>query len=166
MRLSPFEHRHADLVLSWARSPAELKDWASLEIRPAAGIFAEWLADPDSHAWLLLDGAPIAYAELWVSAQESEVEIAHVIVAPARRGRGVGQRLVHLLVQEAGTLGVSTAWLRVAPGNVQAERCYLAAGFLRASAQREAELNARQPRPYLWLSRPLRTQDQACTTSS
>jgi ribosomal protein S18 acetylase RimI-like enzyme len=156
MQLAPFEHRYASLVLSWATSRAELSDWASLAALPSQEIFVEWLADPDCHAWLLCDREPIAYAELWVSEQESEVEIAHVLVSPARRDQGVGRQLVRLLIEEGQRFSVTTAWVRVAPANMRAARCYQGAGFLRASPEHEAELNVPQPRPYHWFSRPLR----------
>jgi ribosomal protein S18 acetylase RimI-like enzyme len=75
-----------------------------------------------------------------------------LIVAPARRGQGLGGRLVRLLV-ELARAAYPTIALRVAPDNVVAQRCYLRAGFVRASAEDEAEWNQGQPVEYVWMTR-------------
>ena len=155
MRLAPFDQSCAPLVLSWVRNPAELSLWASLSEPPTADIFSEWLLDPDSHGRLLIADAPIAYGELWVSEAEDEIEIAHVLVSPDHRNRGVGRTLIQLLVDEATTFNLSSVWVRVVPDNVAAIRCYRGAGFRPTSDDQEAELNAVQPRVYRWLRRGL-----------
>ncbi len=40
------------------------------------------------------DGRLVGYGELWLDAEENEVKLARLIVAPELRGRGLGQRLV------------------------------------------------------------------------
>jgi GNAT superfamily N-acetyltransferase len=153
VRLAPFDPSHAALVLSWARTPVELSHWASLAGPPTPEIFSRWLADPDTRGRLLIADAPVAYGEVWESGDE--IELAHILVAPAHRSRGVGRRFVQLLVAEACASRGSSAWVRVVPGNEAALRCYGGAGFERASDDRQAELNAGQPRVYVWLSRRL-----------
>lgn len=153
MRLVPFDPAHANLVLSWARTPAELDAWASLGTAPGPGIFTTWLSDPDVHGRLLVADAPVAYGELWVSRAEDEVELAHLLVAPERRNRGVGRTLVEHLAAEAGRIPVSSVWVRVVPENTAAIRCYRGAGFEPVTPARESELNAPQPREYRWLRR-------------
>ena len=155
MRLAPFEHRHAALVLSWAQDPEELDHWASLSERPSPAIFGEWLAERDTHGRLLVGEQPVAYGELWVSGAESEVELAHILVSPSARGQGVGRALTEALVEEARAHEVSSAWVRVVPANEAALRCYDAAGFSPVSVERERELNRIQPRAYRWLCREL-----------
>ena len=155
MRLAPFDRSHAELVLSWARSPIELTFWASLVERPTPAIFDQWLAEPDAHGYVLLMDAPVAYGELWVSDSESEVEFAHILVSPNHRNRGVGRKLVQLLVDEAAGFLVAMAWVRVVPENEAAIRCYSRAGFAPVPSDQRAEFNAGQPRAYRWLSRRL-----------
>ncbi|MGI3223421.1 GNAT family N-acetyltransferase [Streptomyces sp. GTA36] len=43
---------------------------------------------------LVEDERPVAYGELWFDAEEDEVELARIIVAPDARGRGLGRVLV------------------------------------------------------------------------
>ena len=52
-----------------------------------------------------------------MSESESEVELAHILVSPSHRNRGVGRKLVQLLVDEAAGFLVSIAWVRVVPEN-------------------------------------------------
>jgi ribosomal protein S18 acetylase RimI-like enzyme len=152
MLLAPFDLTHADLVASWATTSADLDRWASLKSAPTPETFARWLDEPDVRARLLVEDQPLGYGELWLSEDEDEIELARLLVAPERRGSGLGQTLVDLLVEESRRLPISTAWVRVVPDNSAALRCYLAAGFSLASPQVEAEFNAPQPRPYRWLS--------------
>ena len=152
MRLAPFIPAHGDLVAGWAATPLDLDRWSSLDRAPTAETFAGWLAEPGTHARLLIGDRPMAYGELWVSEEEDEVEFARLLVAPDCRSRGVGRTLVRLLVEGSRGLPISTAWVRVVPENVAALRCYTAAGFSHASIEVEAQLNAVQPRSYRWLS--------------
>lgn len=151
MHLTQFTPSHSELVASWAPTPTDLSHWAALSEAPTDETFARWHAATGVHTRLLIEGAPVAYGELWVSEEEDEVELARLLVAPDCRTRGVGRALVRLLVEEARSFPVSTAWVRVVPENVAALRCYAAAGFTRASLAEEAEFNAAQPRAYRWL---------------
>jgi ribosomal protein S18 acetylase RimI-like enzyme len=100
-------------------------------------------------AYLLVDGGePVAYGEVWSDDEEGEAELARLIVAPARRGRGLGRALVAALVERAGYEDV---FLRVRPDNAVALAAYRRAGFVDVPADLQAEWNAPQPRPYAWL---------------
>ncbi len=151
MRITEFDPCEADRVLSWAQTPTELDSWASLAEAPSAAIFQQWLEGPDSHGRLLINEHPIAYGELWVSEEEDEVEIGHLIVSPACRNTGIGREFVRLLVEESRRFSISSAWVRVVPDNEAALRCYAAAGFSAASADQQARFNSIQPRSYTWL---------------
>jgi ribosomal protein S18 acetylase RimI-like enzyme len=155
MKLAPFLPLHSDLVASWATTSSELSFWAALDQVPTPETFAGWHADPDVCPYLLVAERPIAYGEIWVAAEDDEVELARVLVDPAARNGGLGQALVRLLVARSRTLGVSTAWVRVVPENLAAIRCYTAAGFSPADPELEAMLNAPQPRSYRWLQQAL-----------
>jgi ribosomal protein S18 acetylase RimI-like enzyme len=150
-RLEPFDPPRAELILGWIRSPEEADAWATVADWPLEPeIFARWHADPDVRPYVFLaDGEPAGYGELWL--EPGEAELARIVVDPGRRGRGLGRRLVELLVAEAAGLGLREIWLRVVPENAPALACYRSAGFVRASEDEETEFNKGQPRAYVWM---------------
>jgi len=117
--------------------------------RRHAEIVAGWGAAADVQAFTLVDaGALVGYGELWLD--EDEVELARLIVAPARRGQGVGRRLVEALTDVARQ-HADLIFLRVHPDNATATRVYRAAGFEPVDAATAAEWNQHQPVTYTWL---------------
>ena len=87
----------------------------------------------------------VGYGEVWHDPAAGEAELARILVAPDRRGRGVGRRLVALLADRARAAGFDAIWLRVVADNRAAIACYRAAGFVRASAAEESAFNEGQP---------------------
>ena len=148
-----FDEAHASEVLGWARTPEEADQWASvpfLRLRPS--LLGEWHADPDVTPYVgLLAGELSAYGQVWEDHEENEAELGRIIVAPRRRGFGVGRRFVSLLVAEASAGGFSRIWVRAAAGNSAARACYQAAGFVRTTPTQEHEFNLDQERPYVWM---------------
>jgi ribosomal protein S18 acetylase RimI-like enzyme len=151
--LVPFDQASDDLIGRWARSPEELEAWCGRSDFPLdPAVVRGWHVDPDVHPFVLLvDGAPAGYGEVWEDHKEEEAELARVIVDPAARGRGLGQRLTTLLAGEARQLGFADVWLRVLPSNGAALACYARAGFRRATADEEETFNRGQPRDYAWM---------------
>jgi ribosomal protein S18 acetylase RimI-like enzyme len=78
------------------------------------------------------------------------VELARLIVAPARRGRRVGRRLVTGLV-ELALRHHPAVFMRVHPDNAAALRSYACAGFTPVAAAEADEWNRSQPIRYVWL---------------
>lgn len=154
--LTPFDETHAETVLGWVQSSAELDAWASAgnsELSPA--LFRGWHADPDVHPFLLFDESRLCgYGEVWEDRAEDEAELARILVAPEARGRGIGRRFVGLLVQRARERGFDEIWLRVLPTNTPALASYRHAGFVRARPEEEARFNEGQPRAYVWMRLP------------
>lgn len=153
MNLRPFDPVHAPTVASWARTEDEVRAWCG---RPEARIppdaLVAWGREEGVSAYALTEGSrPLAYGELWEDATEGEVEVAQLIVDPARRGQGVGGALATRLAERARTLQ-SQVVLRVRPDHLVALRCYRAAGFARIDAAEEAEWNRNQPLPYVWMT--------------
>lgn len=155
VELERFDPSHAERILGWARSAEERDAWASIgeaEARP--DIFRTWHRDPDVHPFVLhVDGETVGYGEVWEDREAAEVELARIIVDPERRGRGLGRRLVELLVREATARGFTQIWVRVVPTNGPALACYRSAGFDRATPEEEAAFNRGQPRGYVWMRR-------------
>ena len=103
--------------------------------------------------WLLVDGAdgsPVGYGELWLDAEEDEVELARLIVDPARRRSGQGRALVAALVD--GGRGDRHVRLPAPgrPGQRRGHRLYRAAGFAEVDPERTGEWNQGQPTEYVW----------------
>lgn len=158
LRLEPFASAHGALVVRWASSPEEVRRWAGASERwpLQSETLAAWHEDPDVHPYLLLEGdRPAAYGEVWVDAEEREVELARIIVRPGRRGQGLGRALVALLLEQAAGTGYPAAYVRVAPDNARALACYCGAGFTPVPEAEWLQFNAGQPLAYVWLRRPL-----------
>lgn len=69
----------------------------------------------------------LAYASVYHAA--GELEILNVAVLPERRRRGLGRRLLGLLLQVARKMGITRAVLEVRTGNVPAIALYEGLGF-------------------------------------
>ena len=106
--------------------------------------------------WAMLDeeGALVGYGELWVDPEEDEVELARLIVDPARRGKGHGKQLTRELMAKAAATDLSVTMLRTTPDNLVAIGCYLACGFVRLTPEEEAVWNEGQRRAWVWMRLP------------
>ena len=153
--LVPFVPARADLVSSWAPTAEEVLSWCARTEAPVAPeTVTGWSTAEDVEAFLLLDGGePIAYGELWPDEEEGEVELARLLVAPERRGRGVGRALTSLLARTARDRHPHLAHvcLRVRPENAAGHRAYEAAGFAFVDPATEAAWNEGQPTQYRWM---------------
>jgi [ribosomal protein S18]-alanine N-acetyltransferase len=151
--LRPFSPHHETLVASWARSAQEALMWCGEQEFPVpAQWIANWQREDDVQAHLLVaDDVTVGYGELWLDADEAEVELARIIIAPSARGQGLGRTLVRGLLSEAAKTGWSDVFVRVHPDNPAALRCYRGVGFVPVAAASAAEWNAVQPVDYVWL---------------
>ena len=154
------EFREADAreVASWATSGAEVRRWAGSD--PGwpvdVSVFARWHAAPEVRPYVLSDGRkPVGYGEVWIDEPEQEVELARIIVSPDHRCRGLGQRLVRLLLEQASPAGLPDAFVRVVPENESALACYRSAGFSPVSKPERKDFNREQPVDYIWMHHPL-----------
>ena len=152
-RIEPFAEEHAQTILTWVESPEDREAWASrADLELTATLFRDWHSDPDVHPYVLTEnGRLCAYGEVWTDDAAAEAELAHLVVAPEARGRGIGRRLVALLSRRARELGFEEIWVRVLSTNEAALATYAAAGFVRAAPEQEAGFNAGQPHSYVWM---------------
>ncbi|MFI9100758.1 GNAT family N-acetyltransferase [Streptomyces fildesensis] len=153
MDLLPFDRTHAVAVAGWPQSAAEVSMWCGLREFPLPARTVEaWQHADDVRAHLLLDGEQlIGYGELWIDAEEQEIELARIIVAPDARGKGYGRTLVRELTAQALLTGLPAIFMRVHPDNDRALRCYRAAGFAPVDPRLAKSWNAVQPVAYVWL---------------
>ena len=152
--LVEFRDVHAREISRWPTSIEEVRRWAGSEpgFPVDVSVFQRWRADPDVKPYVLCDGeAPVGYGEVWIDAAEQEVELARIIVRPASRSRGVGKRLVTLLLERASLSGFPDAFVRVVPENDVAIACYRSAGFSSVSEPERERYNRGQPVDYVWM---------------
>ena len=116
---------------------------ASVLERVAPGVFdnavdgrwtAEFFADGRHHLVVAADGdliVAMASAVHYVHPDKPpQLWINEVGVAPSHQGRGIGRRLLDRLVQLAGDLGCTEAWVLTDRANIIAQRLYESAGGL------------------------------------
>ncbi len=163
MPLTPFDPAAATLVAGWAAGDATVvRAWTAIDadaIPPE--VVAGWSAEDDVEAFVFsesTDGPPVAYGELWLDHDDGDVELAHLLVAPERRDRGVGRVFVRALAEHARRSHpeLPLVLLRVQPENARAIRAYAAAGFVDVPADEQATWNHGQRFAYHWMVLPNR----------
>ena len=146
-RLSEFSPANADLVASWVLDHQEAL-WLAPKTPPpiTAEKIRRW--NVTGHHPLQFQGmhesAPVAYGELNVlSGAAAHMWLGHLIVAPNRRGEGLGLALTLALLERAFSRhGARQVSLVVFPENTAAVASYRAAGM------REVGLETHYLAPY------------------
>ena len=154
LSLVPFRAEHRAAVSSWPRDLEEARAWAgqSMSWPVDPRTLDTWHADADTQPRVALDGDElVAYGQLWIDREEDEVELARIIVDPARRNAGVGVAFVKGLVEQAARFACARVVLRVVPGNTAAIRCYERAAFVRLPESDQQRFNEGQPLDYVWM---------------
>lgn len=132
--LAPFQAACAPLVASWVRSNDELFSLAPRTPPPiTVRKVLSWKRD-NGHPMLYYapgEAEPCGYVELnLLPYGEAQWWVGHCLVAPPRRGSGIGLRMLGLLLDEAfRRWNAHTVNLVVFPENFGAVRCYRRAGF-------------------------------------
>ena len=150
--LEPFHQDHGPVVAAWPQSRAEIEAWCGLDQELLSGDqVVAWAAASDVRAFVFTDRTELlGYGELWIDDEAGEVELAHLIIDPAKRNRSFGQKMVGLLVS-AARRHHRLVVLRVRAENRPAIACYQRAGFRPASSEEEAAWNVGQPHRYRWM---------------
>lgn len=94
---------------------------------------AEFLADPRHHLVVAIDAATVvgfvsAVDTVHPDAAAPELWIDEVAVAPSHRGQGIARRMLAAVLDLAGRLGCSEAWVLADASNRAAQNLYRAAG--------------------------------------
>ncbi len=138
--LRPFRRAHAPLVAGWVRDDDELF-WLAPQTMPplTPQKVIDWTARRGRPMLLCTSDRtePVGYAELNdLPSRADELWIGHFIIAPERRGAGLGGRMLRLLLDHAfGPLTARRVALIVFPENVLAIRCYESGGLATAGRQ-------------------------------
>jgi ribosomal protein S18 acetylase RimI-like enzyme len=158
LALEAFDPGQAREVASWARTAEEVGAWCARTEAPVpAAVVVGWAGRPDVRAFIArANGRIVAYGELWLDPDEGEVELAHLIVDPAVRGRGMGVALARALVARARSVHpeLDRVILRVRPSNAAALRTYARAGFERVPSDEATAWNVGQPEAFAWMRIP------------
>ncbi|MDB2407017.1 GNAT family N-acetyltransferase [Jannaschia sp.] len=106
--------------------------WHGDDATPDEGALRRDLAD--CWLWGVGIGAPLrGYALCHATAQAQfgrrGAELHHLYVAEALRGRGLGQRLIAAVEDQARARGCTYLSIGAVRGNAGARRCYEAAGY-------------------------------------
>src|SRR5688572_13614768 len=127
LRLRPFDPAAAVVVAGWAGSAQETEQWCGRVAPVSPDVVVGWAGEAGVQPYgLYHDDRLVGYGEAWVDDEESEVELARLIIAPTERGHGLGRRLVTELTTVALRHHPSV-FMRVHPDNSAALRCYASA---------------------------------------
>ena len=126
-----FTMEYSGTVRSWIESEETYYSLCrSKEYPPPENVVETWQRAGVSAYILLSQNRPVAYGELWDKPQSMAVEVAHLLVDPARRSQGYGTKMLQLLFDRAaGRKGVVQVMINLFGGNEEVLNCYLKAGF-------------------------------------
>jgi GNAT superfamily N-acetyltransferase len=152
LRLRAFDPSAAEIVAGWAESEEETLRWCGRAAPVTPDVVAAWSHEAGVQPYgLYHDDRLVGYGEAWVDDEESEVELARLIIEPTERGHGLGRRLVSELTTVALRHHPSV-FMRVHPENASALRCYASVDFVPVEPALAAEWNRPQPVAYVWLT--------------
>ncbi len=144
--MRPFTLAEAGQIARWAQRAEDAWQVAGAREPLTAADVTRWTLETNYALTLLLDGDPVAYAEIVEDDVEGDAEIQHLLIAPSMRGRGIGREMLARLCAFAGErLPYPDIWLRARRDHPPAIRCAQAAGF--------APVEALSGPQYVWLKR-------------
>ena len=134
LRLTAFDERYAERVVSWVRDSREAYWLAPRTTPPLTADKVRAWGQPGRNPFMLVEPAdlePLAYGELnELRRRQNEYWLGHLIVDPRQRGRGLGRQLTELLLHQAfHTYNARRVSLVVFPDNLAAIAAYRSAGM-------------------------------------
>jgi RimJ/RimL family protein N-acetyltransferase len=145
LRLVPFTGADLQAVAAWFDDPETCRwlgdrRWPEMILRLAADRPDEDRGDRviDRHAWIIEEG-DIRVGMIDVEIYDNRTAGLALVVAPVRRGRGVGRRALAAIATQLAADGVWEVFGGVETDNVASIRCMEAAGFTCRSPEPDAE---------------------------
>jgi len=118
-------------LMSWFDSAAALHRWSPTNtFPPDAELFAQQAKFEEVPSFALVDvrNSMVGFGQY--AERAGCCHLSRLVIDPARRGQGLGSKLIELLAEQATKeLGLSTLSLFVNRDNVDALRLYLRLGF-------------------------------------
>ena len=129
--LIPYSTEYRRDVHSWLDSPETLRAVCrGKEFPPPEDVVDGWHRKGVAPFIMLSANKPVAYGELWNRPLELALEVSHLLVAPAYRGKGYGTKMLELLVARAETRrDIAKVMINLFDDDEVALGCYLKAGF-------------------------------------
>ncbi len=129
--LVPYSAEYSRSVRSWINSPEILKTVCrGTDYPPSEEIIESWQREEVKSYLMFSENHPVAYAELWIKKMDLAIEIAHLIVDPAKRSRGYGTKMAELMFQRAAEMNnVAKVQVSLYGESTEALGCFLKAGF-------------------------------------
>lgn len=92
---------------------------------------AEWEQDTDEEDYIIFDeSTPIGWLGInGLSSEEKRVYIKVIALIPSYQKRGIGQYVVHQMIEDLKMRGYVSLGLYTDQSNIQAQRCYSKCGF-------------------------------------
>lgn len=135
MRLIPFKKSHFQLLINWIKDEQTMLNFAGIgfEYPLTAQQLDNYIEKyPERLIYLAVDEneKPVAYGEI-IPQDNNSARLGHLIIGESQeRGKGLGQKLIQLLNNEAQLkLKIKVMELYLLGGNTIAEKCYLKYGF-------------------------------------
>jgi len=131
-------------IVHWVETPKALERWAGPGLTwPTDGptLWQEIDASNNTSFSLVANDAPIAFGQL-VDKGERRAHLARIIVSPAHRRQGLGERLCRNLISEAHQRGADKVTLNVFADNLAAIDLYRRLGFIE-----DGEIDTRDIQP-------------------
>jgi ribosomal protein S18 acetylase RimI-like enzyme len=118
------------------------EDWRSYQekdVRRACGAYQVWVAEADDLV--------VGFTAVDLPAGEPHGEIYMIAVDPAHQGRGIGQRLTELAVEQMRAAGRTLAIVNTGgdPGHAAARATYEKVGFVSLPAEQYFRLLTDEP---------------------
>ncbi len=122
-------------------APADLAELTLLEQAAfsdpwSSEMLREAIASPGTISLLAEDAEGRVAASALARLIGDEGELLSIAVDPARRGQGLGRRLLNDVLRRLTRGGASTVWLEVRSSNAAALSLYHSAGFVAAGSRR------------------------------
>lgn len=140
------------LVASWIKSAQDCEYWAGNALSyplKLDTLSRDILMSPEN-AYCLVDKHPIAFGQI-LDKGNGRTHLAKIIVAPDKRGTGIGSLLIAELLKLAKQKSFNVVGLNVQPDNEAAIKLYSKLGF--EFTQRPADVTPASTSPYMakWL---------------
>lgn len=128
----PYTAEYAQTIRSWIDCEETYHNLCrGKDYPPPDDLIESWQRDSVRSYILMWQSRPVAYGELFSRPLEMAVEIAHLIVDPAKRSQGYGTKMLELLFQRAEQRpNVAKVMLNLYGSCAVTLGCYLKAGFI------------------------------------
>ncbi|MGD6957218.1 GNAT family N-acetyltransferase [Rossellomorea aquimaris] len=134
------------VIKGWLNEPKDCKYVTGRQVY-SSDMFNSWYEAHDQFGYIFEEGSKcIAYGEIWIDEEEKDIELAHIVVHPSLRNKGLGKRFIKELLEECKIYPFEWVYMRIEPGNVQAIQCYKGVGF-----KEDPDLRSSFDSRWIWL---------------